>query len=598
MPGLYSSVSKIACIIILFMAGGMGMNYAQSSMTPEMKQKMLQDMLREKMHTVPQSAEEPDMSSMERTTSSIGAEKKLTTNVVTSAEESETAIIVDPNDSNNLVVSFMSQSTSLPLSFPIYFSSDHGTTWTRSSFSTQFINSTDFPGGTLAGGGDPVFAWDKVSNTLYFGWIYLTLNPAFDTSFFTLNWAYSTDKGHSWQVQPGVNHFIGQGAEDPSTGAGFNYKDGICDREWFAVDNSGGPRQGTLYCAYISFAKGGECVKSKSASATSFGTANLAYGGASQLVNIEVDHTGKLHMTFADINFNILYHTYSSTGGLPFHGPHNIYNGTNLFGKDSIVHGRENAAPSLGIDANNNLHVAWCDYKLGKVYAYYSRSSDSGLHWTVPKRLDSLSPAFSGKMMFMPTITAAGNSVTITVTAIDPAPGDSARVFQFTSTDGGQTWGNWPILLSSSATYYKQYQPYAAYFFGDYNKSVSTSCMAYAIWEDGRKTQGPKVYMATTNHCTLGVNQVSAVTASLQLQSVYPNPASGHIILQFTDSKEEEITVSINDINGKKVAEQTYHTQNGSQNILMPLHLNAGMYVLSVNDVDGLIATRNLQIVK
>lgn len=122
--------------------------------------------------------------------------------------------------------------------------------------------------------------------------------------------------------------------------------------------------------------------------------------------------------------------------------------------------------------------------------------------------------------------------------------------------------------------------------------------MTYVIWEDGRKGLGPKVYMSATNQCVTGVREVSAITASLQLQSVYPNPASDHVILNFTDTRDEAINIVITDINGKTVAQQTYAAHSGSQNINMPLHINSGMYVLSVNNAEGLIAARNLQIVK
>lgn len=578
--------------------------YTQSNITPEMRQKMLRDILAEKMHQVNEIEEEHDISGMLRTTAT-GNDKKVSLSTAGSTEEAETAIVVDPNDDNNLVLSFMSQSTSTALSFPIYYSSNKGATWFKcTTFNTQTIAAADFPGGIIAGGGDPVFAWDK-NGTLYFAWIYLVLNSAHDTSYFTLNWAYSNDKGHTWQIQPGENHFIGQGAVNPGTGAEYNYKDGVCDREWFAIDNSGGPRQGTLYCAFINFTfgGGGESIKTKAPSATSFGPMKLTYKGSSQLVNLECSHGGRLHMTFADLSDNTLNHIYSFDGSNPFLS-HKIYQGTALFGKKNIVTDRENAAPSLAIDGNDNLHVVWSDFvgsgsAAGKVYSYYSMSSDSGFHWTTPKRLDSLSPVFSGKQMFMPTVSAGKNNVTITVTAIDPhSLGDSARVYQITSSNYGQSFIAWPLLLSSQPTYYKQYTPLSNYFFGDYNKSVSSDCMTYAIWEDGRTTQGIKVYTASTNQCVTGVQQVSSVTSSLQLQSVYPNPASDHVTLQYSDVREEAITVSILDMTGKLILQKEYHTKNGTQEINMPIALNSGSYILSVNNAEGLVATRNLQVVK
>lgn len=587
------------CVALLVVCATAINTYAQSTLTPEIKKKMIQDIIAEKMHNVEAEDKGEDISEMARTTLSTGVEKKLSSATTPTIEEAETSIIVDPTDTNNIVLSYMSQS-STGLSFPIYYSSNGGTNWTKSTFNTQTIAGNDFHSGLISGGGDPVFAWDKVTHTLYFGWIYLVLNSAHDTSFFTLNWAYSNDNGKTWKTKPGEAHFIGQGAVDISTGSEIPYKDGVCDREWFAIDNSGGPRQGTLYCAFINFAHGGECVKIKGPNDTTFGAMNLAYGGSSQLVNIETDKDGILHMSFADISTNVLYHASSSDGTGPYSGPHKIYQGNDLWGKAGVVHDRENSAPSLAVDGSGNLFVAWSDFKAGKAYGYYSRSTNHGVNWSTPKRIDSLSPAFKGKMMFMPTIAASQNGiVSITVTGIDSvSKGDSARVYQLVSYDNGQTFNQWPVLLSSLPTYYPQYTPISNFFFGDYNRSVSSNCVTYAIWEDGRKTQGPKVYMATTNHCTTtGTRELSAIASSLQLSSVYPNPVSNQLNLDFTDTKSETITVLLTDMSGKVVATNEYKTHEGQQIIQMQVHANTGMYVLSVNNEEGLIATRNVQVI-
>jgi hypothetical protein len=569
--------------------------FGQSTMTPEMKKKMLQEILKEKIHPDNGVAEEEenDPGGMLRTTGSV-SDKKMSPYFSIGIQEAETSIEVDPGDSNNLVASFILQP---PLSTPIYYSSNGGATWTKSNFNSIAITDTDFPGSTIIGGGDPAFAWDKVSGTVYFSWIVLSENTAHDTAFFTLNWAYSADKGHTWKVKPGAAHVIGQGALNPSNGTDYSYKDGICDREWLSIDNSGGANQGNLYCSFVNFVQGGECVKVKKASDTVFGPIHRAYSGSSQFGNVVVDKNGIVHMTIADVSTEAIYHVSSSNGGNSWTTPHRIYTGVDLWGQTDIVHGRENAAPNLAVDDNNNLYCVWSDYS-GDVYAFYSKSVNKGVSWSTPKRIDSLSPVFMGNGILMPTVATSGNDVSISATVINHSNSDTANYYQITSTDGGNSFAPWPLLLSSAPTYYPHYTPMASYFFGDYNRSISSGCMTYAIWEDGRKNQGPKVYTAAVNHCTTGVQQLTAISSSLQIENIYPNPAKDNVTLQCNESKDEAVTVYIYDIAGKLIQQQAYNLHRGSQNLSMPLNLHSGMYMLSVYNAEGLVATRNLQVVK
>lgn len=212
-----------------------------------------------------------------------------------------------------------------------------------------------------------------------------------------------------------------------------------------------------------------------------------------------------------------------------------------------------------------------------------------------------MSVSFYGKQAFMPTVAAAGNSISISFTMIDPVTSDdSARYYQLVSTDNGKTF-NVPALLSLSATYYPQYVPSSPdYFFGDYNRSVRTTCNTFALWEDGRNNLGPKVYFAKTSHCALtNVTEVSAVSASIQVKAVYPNPASDKANIEIDADRDEKITVSVYDISGKTLLQQQYNLHNGNQTISLQLgNIASGMYEVSVLNAKGLIATRKLQVMR
>jgi len=590
----YLKIRWVFVIALLFAntsASGQTTNYE--------KQALVREMLEEKMLHVPGNTLNPAASKLTKTT---GFDERISSSGV-GFDEGEVSIVADPNDSNKLVLSYM-QETNTGLGFPVYYSTNGGQSWTLSSFSPWNQLAIDFPGQSFEGGGDPSFAWDKNGN-LYFSWIYLTINATNDTSFFTLSWASSTDGGATWTVAPGANHFIGRGAMDASSNI-LTYFDGITDREWLAVDNSGGPNQGNLYCSFANFPPGAapvfEGVKVKALTDTVFGPIVTAYNGPSQFGNVEVDKSGIVHLSCADVNLQEIIHTASSNPGLSFANAAIVANGTNYFPQQQthIVQARENAAPNLAADSAKNLHIVWSDYPGGWVNSYYSRSTDGGLTWST-RLIDSF---FSQKYTEMPTIAASGNKVTISVTAYgdstDYSP-DSANYYQISSTNFGQTFGK-PVKISSALTDYTQYVNDIGYFFGDYFRSVASGCNVYAAWSDGRYNLGPKIYFAKTNACsfadstgTTSVPEITVVNGNIQLGAVYPIPAKGFVDLSINATETENITITLSDVGGKNILKQASAAHAGLQTISLELKdVKAGVYILSVMDDSGLIATRQM----
>ena len=195
----------------------------------------------------------------------------------------------------------------------------------------------------------------------------------------------------------------------------------------------------------------------------------------------------------------------------------------------------------------------------------------------------------------MPTVAAYGAGVAISITAIDAA--DSARYYILNSTDNGTTFST-PQLLSSSATNYNAIGAASSsspLFFGDYNRSVRTQCQVYSTWADGRNNLGSKVYYSKANYCALGVNEITSVTSDVQLLSLFPNPASGQVNLQFKANKGQPVTIMLTDMTGKIINKQHNVLMNGLQQIDLPLtNIAAGNYVVSVQNNEGIVATRVL----
>ena len=338
---------------------------AQTSKMVEKKKALLKQTLEEKNFHLQGLKNMATGSSIKSGARTTATDERITTNPA-HVDEGEISVIYDPTDSNNLILSYMEQSTGL--TFPVYYSSNGGTSWTLSDFNSLSIMSADFPGQLPAGGGDPSFAWDK-NGKVYFAWIYLTINSAFDTAYFTLNWAYSNDKGHTWHTV--ANHFIGRGAINATTQTILPYKDGITDREWLTVDNSGGPHQGNVYCSFVNFpsdstAPSFEGIKVLIPAADTFGPIVPAYVGGTQFGNVEVDKNGTLHMSLADLDSNFVRHVASTNGGMSFATSEVVARTGIMFpSAPFVVQYRENAAINMAVDGTegtgNNVHIVWSD---------------------------------------------------------------------------------------------------------------------------------------------------------------------------------------------------------------------------------------------
>ncbi|MDX2000927.1 MAG: exo-alpha-sialidase [Chitinophagales bacterium] len=136
--------------------------------------------------------------------------------------DGEPDMTVNPNDPNHIVVAWMGYSLSAQrISIKSKVSTDGGRNWS---------NTYEFPHFYNYNSADPTFAWDK-NGTLYF--IYIDFKSNSDTG--TIHLFASTDGGYNW-LDKGE---VWNASEDPVKVP--------LDRPWLAIDNSNGPRQGTLY---------------------------------------------------------------------------------------------------------------------------------------------------------------------------------------------------------------------------------------------------------------------------------------------------------------------------------------------------------------
>ena len=552
------------------------------------QQHMLNEILKEKTAILKQTkAEAPDLKHTAQNT----GELSLSNNGI--AGEAETFIAINPNDKNNLVASYMSGENTL--SFPIYYTKDGGTSWSKSSFDVRAQLLADFPGQMIGGGGDPVFAFDA-NGKCYFSWIYLSVeNNAFDTAYMNMFWAHSIDGGVTWSVES--NHKIGGGAillSGGGAGGIAEVGDGIFDRQWMDVDRSNGPNHGTVYAstyfiphATSTFPNEGMVLNRMTPTSGGFQQTSYVGTGTTQFGNVKVNQqNGTIHVTYCDVMGDRIFHAKSTDGGSTFSTPVMVASTYNLMPNISNrVHSRENAATNLAIDGAGNLHLVWSGFVPGNFSSYYTQSTNGGNSWSIPLLIDNLLD--TGKA-FMPTVAASGNNVSISTYSI--VDGKRSVYKTVSSLDNGQ---NFMIsrTISGDTTNYQNFGQQA--FFGDYDCSVMDGCDLYSIWSDGRGN-APVVYVGKTDACSpVSILEYSPLGEELTVGELFPSPAIDFVEIPFTTTLSGKISMEVISLDGKTIIKNHQNFSSATtflkQNVST---LSNGTYLMILTTDKGLRFSR------
>jgi hypothetical protein len=327
------------------------------------------------------------------------------------ASQNETAIAVDPNNSNRIVAAANEYVTrtwpctvnGTPCSAlgdgysGTYFSNDGGSTWCcNSNPNANYVPTTDpsqigtqipgvqrLVGGQYDAGGDPSVAFDSQGNVYYAGLGFDRTSPP---STVAVNKGTFDSGGNlSW----GLPTFINQ-STSPST---------LNDKPWIAVDShSGSPFQDRIYVTWTRFifnAHNGRYVQSpiwfvySTDGGTTFSapeniSANAHYSQGSHPV---VGPDGTLYVFWDGstrlASTNSTYVVKSTDGGATFSSPLQVSTLTETAGVQNTVF-RVNSYPAAAVDLNGVVYVTWATEMAGSSVAVYSKSTDAGATWSTP----------------------------------------------------------------------------------------------------------------------------------------------------------------------------------------------------------------------
>lgn len=550
--------------------------------------------------------------------------------------ESEVHAAINPIDSNNIIVSPIRQNINNPsnaITCPIYYTNDQGNTW----FESQFITSPHKDEIMMAGGGDPVIAFDK-NGRAYLSWIMLGIEMAgsqqIDSAFTAIYWAYSDDGGATWTRSENDRIFY-----KAAKGTFYSYFNPVidlgsmADKQWMAVDLSNGEFNNSLYTTYVKLdidVNSGTqnfnmYLANKRAGNNYFDDEKVLFSKGTydivQFGSLDVDANGHIHVTFfGGKNEELaLYHNVSTDGGKSFGNESLISNfifigGQFSSGQDSIIGistTRLYPSPYMAIDkriGKSNVYIAWTadgitKNELNGKDIYFARSTNNGLSWETPIRVndDEKSKLISN---FYPNINVNPDGKVI-VTWYDRRADQSdieTHHFMAVSNDYGETFSFNKQLTSQASDFRFIGKRNSEFGIGEYNAVVSTSGYAFPVWAEDRSGNGDvRVYFAKVDYDPENVSSVESVrdiSNDLIINNVFPNPANSILNLDLSIKKPINLKIFITDIQGNLISELLNNNISGQQNLSFDVSKFAqGSYYLYF-DYDNSYAIQRINIIR
>ncbi len=314
---------------------------------------------------------------------------------------------------------------------------------------------------TYRGQADPVLAFDR-TGVAYCALLFVEWTTKSGEAVLR-----STDDGRTWETMTFSEH------------TAVNGKLTFDDKEWIAVDNSGGEHDGALYLAWIratlpldknpqqemflTHSKDGGRTWSAPLSAGSAGSAFLAMGPDGRVV---FSHSG-----------GIGYVVQASSDGGDTLTPAGKGVPMTLLNPPTLpnVQSSTNVLQQMAVDISNkpwrgNVYIAYPGCETGSAppaSVWFVRSTDGGATWQKPVRLSA--PAALKRDALLPAIASdpiTGDVVVTWLDRRDDSRNTLARLYATVSHDGGETFvPAWPATpqFSIDALFIGHYNSVAAY---------------------------------------------------------------------------------------------------------------------------------------
>jgi len=288
------------------------------------------------------------------------------------------------------------------------------------------------------------------------------------------------------------------------------------DKDYITADTSPtSPFQGNLYVSWGSFNVASSEIdfgRSTDRGQTWSPAIALSGGGIFRSANgavPAVDASGRVYVAWEDFRLGLptgdaIFVNRSDDGGVTFNGERKVTDVTpignteNCGGQNSkTLNGsiRVTDFPTIAIDKSNgpndgNVYIAWNDNRNGNPDIFFTRSTDGGMTWSAPMRVNDDATTTD---QFMPWMTVDPSGVIFLMwydRRLDPMNNLMLDVFAAASVDGGLTFS--PNVRVTSVSFgvpplNPNFDPVvAACYMGDYVGATTDATTIYFSWGDNR----------------------------------------------------------------------------------------------------------------
>lgn len=296
---------------------------------------------------------------------------------------------------------------------------------------------------------------------------------------------------------------------------------------------------------------------------------------------------------------DIVYFDKSTDGGNSFGTDIVIASGTT---PDIPISSSGITFPSIATDVsgglrNGNIYVTWCDARYGDPDIFISRSTNRGVNWSTPLRVNNDATG-NGKLQCWPWI-AVNDSGIIAIIYYDSrntASNTIIEAYLALSNDGGYSFINYKLSSVPTPTN----QPNTAIRFGDYIGIDYYKDKVVPVWTDERAGGFNQECYTAIVTTPVNVNSISMnIPDNYELNQNYPNPFNPETRIRYSLPERCKVSLQVYDVLGKVAASLIDGYQNaGEYSVAFNASgLSAGVYFYRLTAED-FIQTKSMIFLK
>jgi hypothetical protein len=531
--------------------------------------------------------------------------------------ESEVHAAINPADSANILVAGVIQDPSnftAPLDIPVRYTKNFGQTWQTSTI--DFSPSTGFA--VVAGGGDPVIAFDK-SGKAYLSWLVLTIDflatPPITLALYN---STSNNKGQTW----GAPVLIDKGTISLEALTGGGGSGDLVDKQWMATDQSATATEGNLYVSYTRFeiidsvtSTAQILLKKKAKTSNTFSATPVQVHtntyGVVQFSSIVVDAAGRVHVSFFggnSITDMALYHTVSTDAGATFAPETKI---SDIFFPSLVDEPTTDTIPGVATDrlypcphivvgkGANTLIATWTSNGLTSALTpgydiWLAKSTNNGNTWSTPKKINPGTNPDAHQFYSALNVSPSGTLCVSYYDRTEDPSGTKTHYVLATSNDDGATFKPSVNATSEASDFSAIGSLNGGFGIGEYTQVVTTPYYAIPVWSDGRTNDGNiELYAAFIPITgTSSLYEWGNITNAFDV--VVKNPSTQSIDLQINMKKTSAVRVQILTSDGRLVADDSGNNAVVSGSINRHFDVQPGTYYCKIETAFGAVVRKVL----